>query len=382
MNQEISKHTERYGLFACVPRFLRTSVIARLMELEAQDAAFDRVALLHRAKLKQLYAVLHVRPGAQAQTLLFGKAPEGSALGALKQLGRSVTPKQAARLVRDHQLPMLLVESALGTLSEPVALALVESMPDDELVSRLPLLARRGLLEGRVRRAVLRRLIEMASPVPYAKAASVIRQAKLDRELSDALAQRVGMPRSVRSAIPGDTALLVDASLSMGGGFLSLAGRVARSIDLALVPEAKLFVVAFGAGAKKVPVTRGFDLDTFQTLLSRASDDLVRGTSAGAAVAAVKAKVARFVVITDGYENRPPKLASALSAYREQHGVMPDVVLAQPHDAGIQLAVDLKNAAIAYRVFQLGHDVLGLDALEGVLSSSPVEPADEILAMP
>jgi hypothetical protein len=184
---------------------------------------------------------------------------------------RRADAKEAADLVRAHRLPYLVVESALGGMPEPVALALVETLELDELLSRLVLLARRGLVKGRVRRA------ERAEPVE--------------------------LPR--------------------------------------------------GASAEKIG-----------SALSVPWSDLGLGTSAGAALALVSDEVERLVIVSDGTENRAPRLAGALLERRAR--VDPAVVLVQPHDGARQLAVDLEAAAIAAEVFTIDRWGLGHRALVGV----------------
>src|SRR5207248_994934 len=109
-------------------------------------------------------ALLHIKPGDRARATLFGKPPPGSARAALRELVQARDDSRAAAaLVRRHRLPYLLTEAALGALSEPVAVALIEVMEGEELLARLPLLARRGLIQGAVRAALLRRLAGLAA---------------------------------------------------------------------------------------------------------------------------------------------------------------------------------------------------------------------------
>jgi len=69
--KKVAQIQEKHGLFSKVPRFVRTIVRQRLHPLEADAASFDRYALENRAKLKRLYALLHVKPGFRAQAVLF-----------------------------------------------------------------------------------------------------------------------------------------------------------------------------------------------------------------------------------------------------------------------------------------------------------------------
>src|SRR5262249_36013582 len=160
------------------------AVQKKLAEMESDPETFDRESLVHFERLKRLHALLHIKPGERARQMFFHKPPADSSRAALRQLVASRSdPAKAAEIVRRHCIPVLLAEAALGRLSEPVAVALVETIAPSELIGRLMLLSRRGLLGGAVREAILRRLSALASDpearMPYAKIESVVRHADL-----------------------------------------------------------------------------------------------------------------------------------------------------------------------------------------------------------
>lgn len=365
---------DRRGLDRNVPRSLQGAVERRLRALEADEAAFDRAALAHRARLKRLYAVLHVAPSSRAQASLFERRPPaGSPLEAVRRLAalaRSHTPaaeREAAALVRQHALPYLVIESALGTMREPVAVAFVEAAPLDELLARLALLARRELLRGPVQQALIARLQAARADdgLTYAKVESVIRRAELDAELSARLLAL--LPVDDVAPIRGTTALLVDVSASVERGELGLAERIGALVDAMLVPDAELRLVAYGLEARRLPLVRA-SADAWRALLAHGPTDLGVGTSVGAAVRAAGDDVERFVIVTDGTESRPPRLASVLLDRRTRVGRDPEITLVQWPDASRQLAVDLKMAQVPCEVFPLDRHGLGVRALARVLS--------------
>lgn len=366
--------TERRGLGLNVPRSLKSAVRRRLRALEDDPEAFARQTVRLRQRLKKLYAVLHIAPKAMAQAVLFDKAPAGTGLDAVRRLARlagqrgDAVHEEAARLVEVHQLPYLVAESALGTVPEPVMLALVRTMPLDELLSRLVLIARRGRLEGRVRRAVARRLKDAPQRFAYRKLESVIRRAALDRDLAHLV---VALSADQGARLTGRTAILVDASVSMprgADGALPLGVSVIRSVDRALEARTPLDVIVYGERARVVPLARGAaDLD-IEAAVGGPASDLGHGTSAGAAAACLDSDVQRVVVVGDGTENRPPRLASAMLERRARRGQDPAVLLVQPHDGSRQLAVDLKLAGVAAEVFTLDRWGLGQSALVGALA--------------
>lgn len=389
MSDMIENIQERHGLFRNVPRFLRRAVERRLHSLEADPVQFDREALEHHARLKRLHALLHIKPADRARATLFGKAPEGSLRAVLRRLAGTRDARAAAELVRRHCLPYLLVEAALGSMPPPVAVALVETMCADEVFARLPLLARRGLLAGEVYDALLRRLTAFAGDsavrFPYARIESVVRQAKLDRSLAEAAFRLVRAGDS--AALQGNTALLVDASASMAsvGGCLELASKVAWHVDQALDRGAELVVYLFDTVARPFGLRRRSGLDQWRSALTLVTPPAT-GTSVGAAIerlAADRRAMQRLLVVTDGYENRPPRLVSALENYRMTLGQRPVIHLVQPAGTALQLAMDLRNARLPFSVFNVDQHHLGLQALvQALVAQSAEDVTSQMLASP
>src|SRR5262249_25591253 len=157
----------------------------------------------------------------------------------------------------------------------------------DELLARLPLLARRGLIKDEVYDALRGRLAALARDssqrFPYQKIESVVRQSGLDRQLAELAFQLVGSSQA--SELRGDTALLVDASASMmtPSGCLELAAEVAWRIDQALDPSAELVFYLFDAQAQPFGLRRRSGLDQWRNALTLPSSPTA-GTSAGTAV--------------------------------------------------------------------------------------------------
>lgn len=367
--ERIENIEKRVGLFKNVPRFLKTAVRRRLKALESDAAAFDRAALTGRPQLKRLCALLHLKPGPRAQQSLFAKAPEGSPLAALRRIASSRDEAEAAALVRAHRLPYVMVEAALGRLTADVALALVETLDDAELLNRLRSMARRELLTGPLRDALLARLEAMAAAPPtlsYHKAESIARLAKLDRECSAALFRLVRSEGEVGDALSGATAILVDASPSMErvGGCLELAAQVGALIDGALAEDEALSVLSFGQAARAIAVPRRSDIGVWRRALTLPAG--LAGSAAGLAyeeMARQSIPASRVVVVTDGFENRAPRLTSAIKAARAAGRASPGLCLVQPHTGGRQLAVDLRAEQIPFAIFQVDPHRIGLDAL-------------------
>jgi hypothetical protein len=103
-------------------------------------------------------------------------------------------------------------------------------------------------------------------------------------------------------SLGGRTALIADVSDSMArdGGCLEFAAAVAWRLDQAPAGEAGLEVYQFGADAQLIAVRRQSGLDRWRALFT-VPPPAVPGIS-------------RIVIVTDGYENRPPRLAPLWSA--------------------------------------------------------------------
>jgi hypothetical protein len=393
MSDQIKQFREEHGLFRNIPRSLRGAVERRLRTLEADRDEFDRSALEMHGRLKRLYSLLHLKPGDWARATLFEKPPAESPRAALRRLAdRRNNPVEAAGLIRRYRIPFLLAEAALGSLSEPVAVALIETMPGEELLARLPLLQRRGLLQGAVRDALLTRFQRMRGfsheRFPYPKIESVVRNSNLDRQLSAAAFALVKDESTAGAgSLTGDTALLVDVSMSMPrvGGGLELAAYLGWHLDRALDPGARLIVYRVGVAAEETSLRRGSELDQWRTTFSTPIPQTA-GTALGAGVETLRQsgqRVSRLIVITDGCENRAPRLVSALERYRIDLGQRPVIQLVQPASGSTQLAGDLRNAQVPFGVFKVDAHLAGIDSfLPALRSSAGQSVTAQVLAFP
>jgi hypothetical protein len=128
-----------FGLFRNVPRTVKT---------EANPQWFDSTVLVARKALKRLYAVLHIKPGARAQQILFDdRPPPDSRIAGLKALARCDSAEQQAQAIIENRIPFRIAISVLSEITPRVLEALIERMSPQELINNLQLLQRHGAME-------------------------------------------------------------------------------------------------------------------------------------------------------------------------------------------------------------------------------------------
>ena len=128
-------------------RSVRRIVSAYLQEREANKAKWDRLAVQHKAILKELYALAHIKPSTHADSILFkGERPAGSVFEAVANLGK-MSAGEAAGTIMERQIPFLIAMGALGPKAkEPdLVLALIERMSPTELVTNTKMLEKLGI---------------------------------------------------------------------------------------------------------------------------------------------------------------------------------------------------------------------------------------------
>jgi hypothetical protein len=166
-------------------------------------------------------------------------------------------------------------------------------------------------------------------------------------------------------------------------GCLELAAEVAWRVDLALEPADELVFHLFDVRAQPFGLRRRSGLDQWRSALT-VTVPPAAGTSVGAAVerlAGDRRLVSRLVIITDGYENRPPRLAPAIERYRATMSQRPIIHLVQPAGTARQLATDLRNANIPFSIFTVDRHCLGLAALVPALTAQADEDVvNQVLA--
>ncbi len=382
--REFEVVTQRVGLFANVPRSLRTEVERYLREREANDARFDRTALQARKSLKRLYAGLHIPPSARAQAVLFDdNPPEDSLAFQVKQIATAQSPADQARAIAEHRIPYRVAASAVKELSPMVLAALIDVMTPQEVINNLAALQKRGALDNADIKALIDVKLGAAKTdkrVSAYKAKVALTAADASGELAEALDEVTEAQVKAGGKITRPTALLIDKS-----GSMTQAIEVGRQLGAmaSVICEADLFAYAFDTVAYPIE-PRGVALADWEKALNgiRAGG----GTSCGTALEVMRRKrqrVEQIVMVTDEGENTAPLFKNAYEAYAADLNVRPAVIFVKIGRAGQTLEAACAALGVAPNAFEFRGDYYALPNVIPLLTyPSLMELVMEVLDYP
>jgi hypothetical protein len=375
---------EAFGLFRNPPRSLRTEIVRYLREREADADWFDGTALTARKALKRLYALLHVKPGARAQRILFDEEPPAdSRLFALKELSKAATPADQARAIVEHKIPYRVAATVVRQMTPTVLAALIDRMSPQEVINNLAALQRRGAFDNADLKALIEEKLaqaKSATRVSALKAEEAMKAADLAPEVRRQLEQVADTQVKAKGRITRPTALLIDKS-----GSMEIAIDIGKRLGalISAVCEKDLFVYAFDTMA--YPVERaGNDLADWERALRGITAG--GGTSCGVALEYMRRKkqyVEQVIMVTDEGENTAPLFVEALKKYREEVKADPNVCFVRTPQASTQLEEQCRRAGIAADAFQFNGDYYSLPNLVPLLARpSKLELLMEIMEYP
>ncbi len=375
---------EEIGLFTALPRSLRTEVTRYLRQREQNAEWFDRTVLTARKAIKRLYALLHVKPDARAQQILFDEVPPpDSKLFALKQLARATNSDAQAEAIRTHKIPYKVAVSVVREMSPNVVRALVETMTPMELINSIGSLRKRGSLQDEaIHQLVQQKLAEAKKDerVSAYKADVAAEAAGVSEELAESLREVTNARVRTRGRILRPTAMLLDRS-----GSMSVALEVGKRLGalLSAVTDSELFAYVFDTSAQML-TPRGVDLSAWEAALEGIRPG--GGTSIGCAIDALrqaKQYVEQLVFVTDEEENTAPMFSEAYTQYVKEMRVPPNVVILRVGAATDRIEKTCKKLGIPVSVFHFTGDYYSLPNVLPLLSqSSRSELLQDIFAYP
>lgn len=363
-------------------------VVERYLRLREEPwRKFDRTAVLHRQTLKELYALLHLKPSPRADRVLFkGDNPPGSVFEAVAQLSK-MTAGDAAAAITKYRIPFLIAQGALGKrIQEPdLALAVIERMTPTEVVTSTKLLERLGMKQNpALRGAYEKKLEEVAGSKKKSNVLKTTRAAQaLEKSGDSALSEKLHgvQARQIQSmGVEGNWLVLGDKSGSMERA-IEAAKHVAAT--LAAMVKGKVWLVFFDNSPQCIDVT-GATLDVVlkATQYVRANG----GTSIGCGLQRMmddKAEIDGIAIVSDGGENAPPVFADVYKRYSAQLGKEVPVYLYHCQGDTDSFTYRTKSAGIDVQTFELtGVDYYSLPNLVATMRTNRYSLVDEIMAWP
>jgi len=363
---------ERRRVARCVEQYLR--------EREANPGRFERAALQHRASMKELYALLHIKPGEYAQKILFA----GAKIGVFADVARlkDMAPAEAAGVIMAKRIPFLTAMGALGAKSKDPAVvqALIAAMSPTELVTNAKLLERLGVKTDPALRAAFDAGLMKAAE----SGASTLKTTRAADAVGGSTGEKlrgVQEKQLDKIAVEGDWLILADKSPSMRNS-LDVGRKIADL--LARVAKGRVHLVWFDSEPTYFDVS-GKSFDEIVELTKRIV--VSGGTDIGCGLDYMlqkKLEVDGIAVVSDGGDGRPGGFSKAYAAYSAAFGKEVPVYFYQlagdPDTFSKRVVVD----GIQMTTFDLrgGVDFYSLPNIAATMRTNRYGLSDEIMATP
>lgn len=296
-------------------------VEAYLREREKKRGWWDATALQHRASMKTLYAMNHIKPSDRADKILFKRSyAKNSAFYALREL-KNMTPKDAAAAIINKELPFQIAIGALGAKAKDpdVVLALIEAMSPTQLTNSVKMLERLGLNTNPALKAAFEIGLHKvaASPKNTLKATKAIEAlGEEDSPIKEKLKKTQEKQIDAMGKVKGRWLVLGDKSGSMHEA-IDTARHIAAT--LARMAEDDVWLVFFDTTPYKVIQAKG---KTYDELLAESKRVTAGGgTSIGCGLQHILDKdieVDGIAVVSDGGENTHPVFPAVYKRYTEK----------------------------------------------------------------
>lgn len=369
-------------------RGMRKMIERYLRARESNQGWFIRSVLQHRASMKELYAVNHVRPHTWADAILFKGARPPGPLAAVAGL-KDMSAKDAAFAIVKHRIPFLIAVGALGKrMKEPeLVLALMEQMSPAELINNTKMLEGLGVkTEPMLRAAYEAGLQRVVAATGTKSAAATLKTTRAVQAISDekikAKLNAVQDKQIKAAGIEGDWLVLGDKS-----GSMHTAIEVARVVaaTLAKYVKGQVNLVWFDTMPRAMNVTgKSYEQILAETKHVRANG----GTSIGCGLQWAIDKgvgVQGIAIVSDGGENSGPMFRSVYERMSAKDGTSVPVYFYRC-DAGDSdsFSHDMKSAGHDVQLFDLGRtvDMYSLPNLVATMRASRYSLFDEIMEQP
>lgn len=364
----------------------RMRKIRGIVELYLRDKENDRrnwnkLAIQHRKTLKEMYAVAHIKPSADADAILFkGERPAGSVFDVVARL-KDMSPMEAASEIVTRKIPFLIAMGALGQKAKDtdLVLALIGRMSPTELVTNTKMLEKLGVKDNPALRGAFEEALKKAASskknvLKTTRAAEAIEDEGLKqklRGLQDKQLQSMG--------VEGNWLVLADCS-----GSMERAIEISRHVSatLAKMVKGRVWLVFFNTAPHTIDVT-GAPLDVIQkaTQYIRANG----GTSIGCGLQRMldsKEEIDGIAIVSDGDENTAPIFSQVYPKYAAFAGKEPTVYLYHCGSKHPGLTVSMQRAGIDMQVFDIaeGVDYYSVVNLVQTMRTNRYSLVDEVMS--
>ena len=362
-------------------RKIRSIVELYLRDKENDRRNWNKLAIQHRKTLKEMYAVAHIKPSADADAILFkGERPAGSVFDVVARL-KDMSPMEAASEIVTRKIPFLIAMGALGQKAKDtdLVLALIGRMSPTELVTNTKMLEKLGVKDNPALRGAFEEALKKAASskknvLKTTRAAEAIEDEGLKqklRGLQDKQLQSMG--------VEGNWLVLADCS-----GSMERAIEISRHVSatLAKMVKGRVWLVFFNTAPQTIDVT-GAPLDVIQkaTQYIRANG----GTSIGCGLQRMldsKEEIDGIAIVSDGDENTAPIFSQVYPKYAAFAGKEPTVYLYHCGSKHPGMTVAMQRAGIDMQVFDIANniDFYSLPNLVSTMRTNRYSLVDEVMS--
>ena len=352
---------------------------------ERNRGLWTSTALQHRASLKSLYSIFHIKPNAFAQAVLFeNKKPKGTVFEALVNL-KNMNAQEAAGTILHFKIPFIVATGALSGIKDKpdVIMALIDQMSGNELINMTDALRKMGVFENSVLKASYDEAVERlrkdkrVSTMKASKAAEKIGDEKVARKMKAIQEEKL----ESLGGIEGDWLILGDKSSSMNSAIeksCAVASLIAQQV------KGNVNLIFFNDSPTRFDVT-GKSYEEIKEMTKRVKAS--GWTSIGCGLDLLTERnvlVNGIVIVSDGGDNRNPYFHDAYRKYVNKIGIEPTVYLYWVKGSSNDvLSGYCQRTGIPIQKFDVTNvDYYGFPNMIKTLKSSRYSLIDEIMEVP
>jgi hypothetical protein len=364
-------------------RALRRMIAGYLEAREANPRWWEHTAMQHRASMKTLYALSHIKPSKFANDILFA----GKKFGVFKDIAtlKDMTASDAASVIMTKRIPFLVAVGALGARVKetPMVMALIERMSATELVTNTKMLDKLGVKKVPELRAAFEAGLKKVAESKQAtfkttRAAEAVGAGSTQQKLRGAQEKQI----TKLAGVDGNWLVIGDKSGSMDQA-IDLARMLSATLAKAVKGDVHL---VFADTTPRYINATGKDYDAILAETKRITAN--GGTSLGCGVTYATDKrldVDGIAVVSDSAENTPPFFAPAYKNYVKLMDKEPPVYLYKTSgETTNALENNLKYDGIDLQVFDMRGkiDYFSLPNIIATMRTNRYSLVDEIMATP